>query len=123
MIDWDRVTDYVGIGGMVGGILWAAFRGRGWLKRWNAQDSSVIADGAAHVDMLKRAMNEADAQRRRADNAFDQRNQAVSELGALRAQVLALEQHRINCERRIAELEQEVRYLRSVVDRRMTPRE
>lgn len=123
MIDWEQVSDVAKIGAMVGAFLFAALRGRGWIKKKSAEDGAAIAEDGARVDMLKRALDEADRQRERADMAFDQRNEAVQELGALRAKIESLEQHRVDCDRRIAELEKQIQVLRTIVERRGQSRE
>ena len=123
MIDWEQVGDYAKVGGLLAGLVYAAFRSRGWIKRTTAKDGVEIASDDAYVDMLKRAMDEADYQRKRADTAFDQRNVAITTLGEVRGEMAGIKQMHVDCERRILALEGEVASLRAIVDRRLTPRE
>lgn len=122
MIDWEQTIEVGKIIGMVAVAIGVAIRGRGWIMRKSAEDGAIIAADDARVDMLKRALDEADRHRSRADLASKERNEAVSRMGALEAQVHALEQHKIDCDRRIAAMEAQLTVLRQIIDRRLTPR-
>src|SRR4051812_12299574 len=105
MIDWDHVADIAKVSGILIAAIYAGLRGRGWIMRKSSQDGVAIATDAAEVSIIQRYANEAREARERADRAFEERNAAVSELGSLRQQVASLMEHKVDCERRLADLE------------------
>lgn len=109
MIDIEHAYDYAvkagGVLGIVGALIIGVLRSRGWAKRKSSEDGVAIATGTAEVSIIQRLQEEAERQRLRADRAFEERNDAVSELGSLKAQVESLTQHKIDCERRLAAVE------------------
>lgn len=91
MIDLDAAWES---GKTVGGIITAiaaaigvGFRYRGWILRKSSGDGIVIATNAAEGTILQRALDQAERERKRADEAFAERNKAVEELGRLRGEV------------------------------------
>ncbi len=123
MINGDDLLLYAKIGIAITAALYTAFKGRSWIKRVSSQDSVSLAGDGAVMSILKKAQEEAERARLRADKAFEERNAAVEELGSLRAQVASLERHRTDCERRLLVLEDQLNALRMLVDRRLNGRE
>lgn len=123
MISVDDLIDYAKIGATAGAFVSAAILGRSWIKKQTSGDSVSIASDDAERGMLKRAMDEADHQRTRADTAFEQRNDAVSRIGALEEKIRTLEYQKVECDRRIAALESQIDQMRLIVDRRARKRE
>lgn len=134
MISGDDVELYAKIGGGIGAAIYVAFTGRSWIKRRLSTDGVVVAEDNAAINMLQRALDQAEKERRRADEAFEQRNVAIQEIGTLRAQVKNLEERRDecdrrieqaqqHCDRRIEEMERQLEMLRAIVERRLHSRD
>lgn len=123
MIDREEMTAYGTVAGIIGAAIIAGWRSRGWLKRRASADAREIANDGAEVDMLGRAIAEAErhkaeAQRQRdiADRAWTERNEAVGELRMLRSEVATLTKHRVDCEQRLERAERRIEDLHKLVD-------
>lgn len=123
MIDTSEWSDYLKIGAALGAFFYVGLRGRGWIKTKSSEDGVVVAESGARIDMLKRALDVADAERARADLAFNQRNEALSKIGRFEAQVESLQVLHADCERRLADMEVRLQALQTIVDRRLATRD
>lgn len=122
MID-EKIIDAGKILGSVFLLIVAAWRGRGWLLRSGSKDIAVVAVNDAEVSMMQRLENEtakerarADEERARADRAYAERNEAVAKIAGMQVTVVGLEAHKVDCDRRLLEMEKDMRALRGLIE-------
>lgn len=60
-------------------------------RRWLSGDASARAENAANVEFLKTLMDQLDRANARAEQAERERNEAVTQIGELKAQIATLQ--------------------------------
>ncbi len=116
MIDPDAVDTAKVVGGIIGSVLAGigiALRWRGWIVRKSSEDGVAIATDAAESTILQRALNQAERERLRADEAFAERNAAVEELGRLRGEVEYLRAQIVSMQADMAVMRQQLNGMRT----------